>query len=198
MSGFYQQPNQSFQQNSNQFNGQNDQKPKSNFRLLRIKGIDAQADIGTWNSQSGVFVTMIFRSKCGEDPSNHAPIYENKSPSELPSFYMALPLICQFNEVVSKCPWDKLDFTIGFNSKLHVQSVGNDIKLTIEKDGKNRTFTCDGITLNDIHINAHFINICRIMKIAYRRALIYKADDDEFGTAISMGDADQMNDDTPF
>ena len=177
--------------NANQNNG--GEKKKTNFRIGKIWGSDAQMDISVWLSDTGVKTTISIKQAVGKDPSTGANVFEQKQPNELPRFYMNSDYLRALLMDVDRYddPGNtKIIIDRGQNGgKFSIIGQGNSIKITIEspKNG-SRTITLDSISVGERNVHASYVNFIEYLKIALKKSLTQKLDPEEFGMALQSSD----------
>lgn len=187
--------------NNNNFNNagqQNNGEPKKkvNFKMGKVYGDDATMDVGVWTSDSGVFAILTIYQQVGKDPSTGKGVYETKPPKELPRLFMNRDRIIALVSAMTAYGDNpgEANFTMDGNSKLKVEGLGNKVKLTITDKLGERTITLGSFTLGKVTTFPQWTVVRDLLKIAYRKALIDKIDNDDFNSAINTSD----DNDSPF
>lgn len=175
-------------QQSNNFsanNGQVGEKKKTNFPVGRVYGSDAIMNMSIWNSDSATYTILSIKQAIGKDPSTGANAYEQKAPNELPRVFLNTEYLSAF---IAGIDAKISDFTVSpkRGSVVRVSGVGsNQIKLTIENEKTgSRTITFDAIPVGTLNHNASWENMTKLLKIAFKKALLAKLDPEEFAMAL--------------
>ena len=177
-------------------NNNGEQKKKVNFKMGTVYGDDGTMDIGIWTSDSGVFAIFTIKQEVGKDPSTGKGVYETKPPKELPRLFMNRDKMCLLYHAMQH--FDKpgeANFVMDGNSKLKVEGLGNKVKLTITDKIGERSITFSAFTLGNFVDYPQWTVIKEMLKIAFRKSLINKLDENEFGAAINSSNDDE---DSPF
>jgi hypothetical protein len=184
-----------FTQNSN-FNNNNapqGEKKKTNFPVGKVYGTDAILNLSIWISDSAVYTIFAIKQAIGKDPSTGANAFEQKAPNELPRVFMNPEYLCAFREAA------KLGNDINISPKrgttIRVTGINtNQIKITIdtEKQG-SRTITFDSIPTGSSNVQASWINMTKLLEVAYKKALFAKLDPEAFAVAFDAeGSAEEL------
>lgn len=175
-----------FQNNSN-----NSDKPKTNFRYGTIKTSDGKLEAGIWVSQYGITSKLLIRQAVGKDPSTNAPIYENKSPMELPQGLLDREKVQLFIRIIEENDYQNLNFQLPGTTTITVASENNNVKITLanSKTNDTRSITLEGFSNNGKVFNAPLYTLVQWYKIAYKKALTYRIDD---------ADSSNQDEEVPF
>lgn len=167
--------------NNNFNNNGGEEKQKSNFRYGNVKASDGKMEVGIWVNQYGITAKLLIRRAVGQDPSTNAPIYENKAPMELPQGLLDREKTRLFIELIEQNNYQNLNFTLKGTTTITVASEGNNIKITLNntKTNENRTITFEGFTNNGKTFNAQMYTVISWLKIAYKKALMLRIDDND-------------------
>lgn len=201
----------SFQMNNNGFNNfnqnngmmqQQQDKPRTNFKLGRIYGSNAILEIGTWNAPSGTRAVLTIKQSIGQDPSTGMPIYENKPPKELPHYYMNADNMCSLLEACKNCkvPSDLGIAKFGSDAKgMTIDTSNNQVVITITNDKGPRSITLESHTVGNHQVYSGWKIFNEYIKVAFHKALFGKLDENEFGSAIaSTNNEAGTSEDDPF
>lgn len=177
-----------FVSNNNFNNGNQSDKPKTNFKLGRIWGDDGKLEISTWNADTGTRAILCITRSIGKDPDTGAATYEQKKPNELPRFFMNADYLRAFIERCEGKDPSTINFVMdrGSNGKLTVQGCETNVKITIDSQKQgSRTITIGALNLGGVYVHAGFKNMIDLMKIGHKKALYSKIDPDEFAVALN-------------
>lgn len=194
---------------NNGFNQQNQSaatgdKPKTNFPIgYPIRGTDARLDVSVWKSSSAVFTILQIKQMIGKDPASGQPVYENKSPKELPRIFLNPEMAKALVVAMEAADMNNINIDVpqslvnkNNTNKLTMTGTNNQIKITIESPSNgNRTITLDGIPTGAITVNSNWTSLIEMLKIACKKAMTSRLDPSEFAFAVS---GDDNSEESPF